>query len=88
MNQFEVWVLTMALGFIKKDAEGIEDKLQPFIKQGETDIVALASKVSPFLGLVVQEAVAALGPEVPKYEGSAVAWLEATIQAWITKLGG
>jgi hypothetical protein len=87
IQKLEAEAATAVLAYVKANAVALEAELQPFVQAGETSIKALAAKVSPILGELVTVAVNYLGPDLPKYEGSAVAWIEATLAAFIAKVG-
>lgn len=80
------WGAEQALAALKAESGALEGFVNQYAPQGEAEIEALAAKFNPILGAVVTAAVQALGAEVPKYEGDAVAWLEAVLTAWIAKL--
>jgi len=88
-DQIEVEIAQAAVDFIKADATQLEKDLEPYVKSGEQSVINAAKKVSPLLGMAVEYAVNYLGKDLPKYEGDAVAWIEATIEAFIAnKQGG
>jgi hypothetical protein len=75
-----------ALAVVKADAAGAEAFLAPFLAQGEAAVEAAAAKFNPIVGMLVTAAIAALGPDAPKLEGDAVAWIEALLTAWEAKV--
>lgn len=85
-DQLLKWGAQEALAALKAEAAPLEQFLNPYIADGEGAIQAAAAKFNPILGSVVAAAIADLGPDVPKFEGDAVAWLEAVLTAWIAKL--
>jgi len=77
----------LVLGYVTNNATQIEADLQPYVKEGENDLVALAEKLNnPFVTEAAKLAVKYLGENLPKYEGSAVGWIEAALTALIAKL--
>lgn len=87
IQKLEAGAASTLLALVKNDATALEAERAPLVTAGETDVVALANKVSPVLGAIVQSAVNALGSDVPKFEGNAVAWIEAVLEAFIAKVG-
>jgi hypothetical protein len=73
----------VVLQYGKAHKQELEKLLQPYIEEGEKNVVVLANKVSPWFGLAVQEAVAYLGPEVPVFEGNAIEWIIAVLEKFI-----
>lgn len=86
LQKLEVDAATWVLDYVKTHSAEIEKELAPYVAAGEKDIVALADKVNPILGAAVAIAVKYLGKDLPAYESDAVAWIEATLQAFITKV--
>ncbi|HEY1882933.1 MAG TPA: hypothetical protein VGG51_07830 [Candidatus Cybelea sp.] len=87
-TQIEIYVLTLGISWLQGNAQQIEKDLAPYIQDGENAIIAAVSKLSPSLGALLQAALTALGPDLPKFEGDAVAWLVAVAQAYLKKLQG
>jgi hypothetical protein len=83
--ELEIEGAKFVLSYIQANKDKFEQELAPFVKDGEVEIVALAKKVNPWVALAVEAAVKYLGPNVPKYEGDAVAWIEAALEAFIAK---
>lgn len=88
VQEILVWAANGVLDYVTKHADSLKTKLDGFVKEGETSLQDVANKMSPIVGAVVAEVVAVLGPDVPKYEGDAVAWVEAALKAFIAKESG
>jgi len=86
LQELEVEGAEIALEYVEANATELEKELDPYIKQGEEDVLAAAEKVSPLLGAAVKIAINYLASDVPKYEGDAVKWIEATLSAFIAKV--
>lgn len=87
-QQIAAQMAQAALDFIEADASTLEKDLAPFVTEGETAVVAAATKLNPLLGAAVSLAVDTLGNEVPAFEGDAVKWVEAVLEAFIAKMQG
>lgn len=88
VNEIEAEVAQAALNFVQSDSAALEQELAPYVAQGEVAVVNAAKKISPIAGFVVQEAVNYLGKDVPAFEGDAVKYIEAVLEAFIAKKQG
>lgn len=66
----------------------IEKDLGLGVQVGEADIVAAVTKFNAEAGAVLSAVIAALGPNLPTYEGDAVDWVVNVLQAYAKQLGG
>ncbi len=84
------WIAIVKFGIteLQDDSANLEKDLQPYIQDGENAVVAALTKINPELGAFVQAALSSLAGEIPKYEGDAVAWIVAVLQAYVKQLGG